>query len=53
MGRAVTRVEGGLPFRPHQTFAQSVGVDEAAGAAQLTEQGSHLEVAKSAVKLTA
>lgn len=37
---------------PHdQAFAASVGVDEASGAAQLTEQGSHLEVAKSAVAL--
>jgi len=36
-----------------QAFAATVGVDEAAGAAQLTEQGSHLEVAKSAVTLTA
>ena len=36
-----------------ESFASTVGVDEAAGAAQLTEQGSHLEVAKSAVKLTA
>jgi hypothetical protein len=34
------------------SFAASVGVDEAAGASRLTEQGSHLEVAKSAVALT-
>ena len=35
-----------------QAFAGEVGVDEAAGAAQLTEQGHHLEVAKSAVTLS-
>lgn len=35
-----------------QAFAESVGVNEAAGAAQLTEQGAHLEVAKSAVMLS-
>ena len=34
-----------------QSFAASVGVDEASGAAQLTSQASHLEVAKSAVRL--
>ena len=33
-------------------FAGEVGVDEASGAAQLTEQGHHLEVAKSAVQLS-
>lgn len=35
------------------SFASTVGVDAASGAAQLTERGSHLEVAKSAVTLTA
>jgi hypothetical protein len=35
-----------------QSFAGSVGVDEANGATQLTSQGSHLEVAKSAVRLS-
>ena len=34
-----------------EAFAAEVGVDEANGAAQLTEQGHHLEVAKSAVQL--
>ena len=34
------------------TFPATVGVDEASGAAQLTEQGAHLEVAKSAVRLS-
>ena len=35
-----------------QAFAGEVGVDEAAGAGQLTEQGHHLEVAKSGVTLS-
>ena len=34
-------------------FANSVGVDAAEGAAQLTGQGQHIEVAKSALKLSA
>lgn len=34
------------------SFAASVGVDEAAGAMQLTQQAAHLEVAKSAVTLS-
>jgi len=33
-------------------FASEVGVDEAAGAGQLTEQGSHIEVAKGDVQLS-
>ena len=35
-----------------ETFASEVGVDEAAGAAQLVEQGAHLEVAKGDVQLS-
>ena len=35
-----------------EAFATEVGVDEASGAAQLTEQAHHLEVAKSAVQLS-
>jgi hypothetical protein len=35
------------------TFASTVGVDEAEGAAQLTTQAQHVEVAKNAVSLTA
>ena len=39
---------------PHDpAFAGQVGVDDAEGAAQLTSQGQHLEVAKSAVRLAA
>ena len=39
---------------PHdQAFAGEVGVDDAEGAAQLSSQGQHLEVAKAAVKLAA
>lgn len=38
---------------PHeQAFASEVGVEESEGAAQLTEQGHHIEVAKSAVQLS-
>ena len=35
-----------------QAFADEVGVDEAEGAGQLSTQATHLEVAKSAVKLS-
>lgn len=42
----------GAVVRHDGAFAGTVGVDEAAGAAQLTEQGAHLEVAKSAVRLS-
>ncbi len=35
-----------------EAFAGEVGVDEADGAGQLTEQGHHVEVAKSAVQLS-
>ena len=35
-----------------QAFPTEVGVDEASGAAQLTEQGHHIEVEKSAVQLS-
>ncbi len=34
-------------------FPQQVGVDEAGGAAQLSQQAQHLEVAKGAVRLAA
>jgi hypothetical protein len=44
---------GGTVVVHDRAFAQSVGADEAAGAAQPTEQTPHLEVAWSAATLTA
>ncbi len=41
----------GTVVRHDASFAGTVGVDEASGAAQLTEQAAHIEVAKGAVAL--